>query len=131
MVAVPVYELAGQLDDPLAEEILATGFTDQPVRPEVRPDDNRRHDSWGPEDPSGQTSRAWITTGAILTDDATALTAERMQTALQVFVPQYAKKIIVTAKQTDINTIEMIIDVTRTTGQSFEIALLVPGGSNA
>lgn len=126
-----VYELAGQLEatDPLAEEILAVLFSDQPVRVELRPTDNRRHWQWFARDPVGSTSRVWVDFGQPIVDDTVELLANRAESALQVLVPQFATEITATASQTAINEIRLVVDVTRANGTTTNLDLTVTGGA--
>lgn len=126
-----VYELAGQLDDPLAEEIVATLFSDQPVRPVVRPTDNRRHWQWFARDPEGQTSRVWVGYAQPITDDSVAELEDRAESSLAVFVPDFATSIEVTATQTAVDEITMVVSVVRPEQVDLTIQLLVQGGTGA
>jgi phage gp46-like protein len=126
-----VYELAGQLEDPLAEEIVATLFSDQPVRPVVRPTDNRRHWQWLVRDPEGQTSRVWVGYAQPITDDSVAELEDRAESSLAVFVPDFATSIEVTATQTAVDEISMVVSVVRPAQVDLTIQLLVQGGTGA
>lgn len=126
-----VYELAGQLEDPLAEEIVATLFSDQPVRSVIRPTDNRRHWQWLVRDPVGQTSRVWVGYAQPITDDSVAELEDRAQSSLAVFVPDFATSIEVTATQAAVDEISMVISVVRPAQVDLTIQLLVRGGTGA
>ena len=104
----PVYELAGQQDDPLVEEVLAVCFTDQPERASVRPGDSRAHQQWLVRSPAGASTRAWIGLADPITTASKQLLAERYQSALRVaFVPRYASSVVVTVTQTAVDELTM------------------------
>jgi phage gp46-like protein len=114
MALQPVYELAGEQDDPFTEEVLAVLFSDQPERVEVRPEDNQRHWQWWARSPSGQTSRGWIGFAEPLTDEVPALLEQRYESALTTaFVPAYAVSVTVTVRQVRINTLAISWVITR------------------
>lgn len=127
-MAQPVHALAGTLADPLAEEILAILFTDQPVREDVRPGDARRHWQWAARQSNGNTSRLWLSYAQPIVDTTVTDIEGRAVSALAGLVPEYARAITVSAQQTAIDEITMIVTISRT-GQSDEIVQLVIGGS--
>jgi hypothetical protein len=100
----PVYELAGQQADPLAEEVLAVLFTDAPERESVRPGDSRRHQQWLARRPEGQTSRGWLSFAEPIATAEIKLLQERYTSALRVaFVPVHASSVTVVVQQTAVN----------------------------
>jgi hypothetical protein len=123
-----VYDLAGQLDDPLAEEVLATLFSDQPVRPILRPNDNRRHWQWFARDPVGQTSRVWVGYAGPITDTTVSELQDRANSALAVFVPDFAVSISATATQTAVDEIALVVSIQRQPQVDLTIQVLVQGG---
>ena len=126
-----VYTIAGQLDDPLSEEIVAVLFSDRPVRSVERPADSRRHWQWFARDPVGQTSRVWIGYAQPITDTAVEEVQDRAETALAVFVPEGARSIEVVATQTAITEIALVISVVRIQQVDLTIQLFVQGGLGA
>jgi len=130
----PVYEVAGQLDrqDPLAEEIVATLFSDQPTRSVERPRDSRRHWQWFARDASGQTSRIWVGYAGPISDLTIEQLQQRAESSLAVFVPDYATAIAVRATQGAVDEIDLVIEVDRRDAVGLTISLLVrQGGSGA
>lgn len=126
-----VYELAGQFEDPLAEELVATLFTDQPVRLVIRPTDNRRSWQFFARSPVGQTSRVWVGYAEPITDDSVGELRDRAESSLAGFVPDFATSIEVEATQTAVDEITMVVSVTRIGQVDLTIQLLVQGGTGA
>ena len=112
---LPIYDLAGQQTDPLAEEALAVIGTDEPERASVRPGDNRRHQQWLARSASGQGSRGWLTFAGPLTATYIALLKDRYETAMRVrFVPRHAVSVSVDVKQTAVNELAIRWTIVRT-----------------
>lgn len=125
----PVYELAGQQDDSLAEEVLAVCFTDAPERESVRPGDSRRHQQWLARRKEGASSRAWQSFARPLTADTPALLEERYESALRAaFVPVHASSVDVTITQTAVNELTMRWAIERSDGGVSEGAVVLPRG---
>ena len=133
MTKSPVYELAGQQADPLAEEILAVVFTDLPVRESVRPGDSRRHwQWWARTDRDESASRLWLSIDQPITDTTTTEIEGRVSKALAVFIPTFAKSIDVLAQQLTFDSVTLDITVHRPQQTELTIGLvLAQGGSSA
>ncbi len=123
----PIYKLAGQQGDAFVEEVLATLFSDRPERTSVRPKDSRRHWQWWARDPRGQTSRIWISWGEPITDDTPGDLKARGEAALAVFIPDYARRVEVIAKQVSFDevNVEVLFD------GAVIVATTIQGGSSA
>jgi hypothetical protein len=130
MALVPVYELAGEQDDPFTEEVLAVLFSDRPERASVRPEDNRRHWQWWARDPVGKTSRGWIGFAEPITTETVELLQRRYQTALsQAFVPDFATQVEVTVQQVRVNALQISWVITRDLNQVItQSVVLTQGG---
>ena len=126
----PVYALAGQQDDPLAEEVLAVLFTDAPERESVRPGDSRRHQQWLARQSSGQASRGWLGTAEPITASMISLLQERYASALRTaFVPRDASSVTVSVKQTAVNELTIRWTLVRGDATAAEGAtVLIQGG---
>ncbi len=127
MTALPVYALAGEQDDPLAEEVLAVLFSDQPGRTVVRPGDTRRHWQWWARDPAGQTSRLWLSSDQPITDDTTTSIETRAAVALSVFVPDFVSSVDVTAQQTAFDEVALTIVIERPLQVDLTLGLVLGG----
>lgn len=127
-----VYTFAGQLDDPLAEEIVATLYSDQPVRSVERPTDSRRHWQWFAREPLGQTSRIWVGYAEPLTADSVENVQTRANAALARagFAPKYADSVTATATQTAVDEIELEIVVARSGQTDMVIQLVIVQGED-
>lgn len=125
----PVYELAGQQTDPLAEEVLAVCFSDAPERTSVRPRDPRRHQQWMARQHEGASSRGWLSFAQPLTASTRSLLEERYESALRAaFVPTHASSVKVTVTQTAVNELTMKWAITRPDGGVTEGAVVLPQG---
>ena len=125
----PVYELAGQQDDPLAEEVLAVCFADAPERASVRPGDTRNHQQWMARKHEGMTSRAWLSFAQPLVANTRALLEERYESALRTaFVPVHATSVDVTVTQTAVNELTIRWEIVRPDGGVSEGAVVLPQG---
>jgi len=125
----PVYELAGQQTDPLAEEVLAVCFTDAPERKSVRPEDPRSHQQWLARRQEGASSRGWISFAQPLTASTRTLLQERYESALRAaFVPAYASSVGVTITQTAVNELTMRWVIWRSDGDVAEGAVVLSQG---
>jgi IS4 transposase len=125
----PVYELAGQQTDALAEEVLAVLFTDQPERASVRPGDTRQHQQWLARNPDGASSRGWLSFARPLTADTRALLKERSESALRTaFVPAHASSVTVTVIQTAVNELTLGWTIVRSSGNVSEGAVVLSQG---
>ena len=126
----PVYELAGQQTDPLAEEVLAVLFTDAPERASVRPEDPRRHQQWLARRADGQASRGWLSFAEPITAAEIKILQERYASALRLaFVPDHASSVTVVVQQTAVN--ELTIRWTLLRGEtpvSEGATVLIQGG---
>lgn len=122
----PVYEIAGQQDDALTEEVLAVCFTNAPERTSVRPQDPRRHQQWLARKAEGASSRAWLSFAQPLTADTLALLEERYESALRTaFVPVHASSVDVTVTQTAVNELTMRWVIIRSSGDVAEGAVVL------
>lgn len=125
----PVYELAGQQTDPLAEEVLAVCFTDAPERTSVRPGDTRRHQQWLARKHEGASSRGWLSFAQPLVADTRKLLEERYESALRAaFVPVHASSVDVTVTQTAVNELTMRWVILCASGTTSEGAVTLPQG---
>lgn len=126
----PVYELAGQQEDALAEEVLAVIFTDAPERASVRPGDTRRHQQWLARQHEGASSRGWLSFAQPLVATTRALLEERYESALRTaFVPVHASSVDVTVIQTAVNELTIRWVITRANGGGVaEGAVVLPQG---
>jgi hypothetical protein len=125
----PIYELAGQQDDPLTEEVLAVIGTDAPERETVRPGDSRRHQQWLARRHEGQSTRAWLSFAQPLTAATPALLKERYESALRIaFVPAHARSVEVTVTQTAVDELTMRWVITRPDGSVNVGAVALPRG---
>lgn len=127
----PVYDLAGQQTDPLAEEVLAVCFTDAPERPSVRPKNSRRHQQWLARPHEQATSRGWLSFAQPLVADTVTLLEERYESALRAaFVPVHASSVEVTITQTAINELTLRWVISRSDGGVAEGAVVLPQGGS-
>lgn len=108
----PIYELAGQQTDPLVEEALAILFSDRPVRSSIRPD-TRSHWQWRVRDPRPNTSRLWLSFAQPLTDAVPSEVKGRIEDALSVLIPAYAKKVTATVRRVAFDEINFEIVIVR------------------
>lgn len=113
-----IYDLVGQQDDPLVEEALMILFSDRPVRESIRAD-TRSHWQWQVRSPKGSTSLVWLSFAQPITDATPREVKRRIEDALAVLVPDFAKAVSATVKRVSINSITMDITITK------------PGGSTA
>lgn len=114
-MGIPIYELAGQQDDPLAEQILGLLYSDQPVREVVRKD-ARRHWQWmarGQPNTTASSSRLWISFAGPFTSDTVAEVQVRAQSAVDTLVPYPASSATATAKQISATQIDLSVVAVR------------------
>lgn len=119
-----VYDLVGQQDDPLVEEALMILFSDRPVRESIRAD-TRAHWQWQVRSPKGSTSLVWLSFAQPITDTTPAEIKRRIEDALAVLVPDFAKTVAAVVKRVAINAITMDITITKPNGNtsSFGVSL--------
>jgi phage gp46-like protein len=125
----PVYELAGSQDDPVVEDVLASLFTDAPVREVERPGDTRQHWTWAARAVDG--SRVWLSFAQPLTDDTAGLIQQRAQASLAWMVPRVAKEVEVSARQVSCDTVVLGVKVRRPDTTTIDLSFTLPGGPGA
>ncbi|MCA9695534.1 MAG: hypothetical protein KC636_38505 [Myxococcales bacterium] len=125
----PVYDLAGQQTDPLAEEVLAICFTDAPERASVRPKNSRRHQQWLARPHEQASSRGWLSFAQPLVADTITLLEERYESALRAaLVPLNASSVDVTITQTAVNELTLRWVINRSDGAVTDGAVVLPQG---
>jgi phage gp46-like protein len=124
-----VYELAGQQDDPVVEDVIFSLFTDQPVRDVESPGDTRNVTAWQLGYVGG--SRLWMSFAKPLTDETSGLVVQRAKAALAWMIPVVAKTVDVTAKQITFDTIKLDIGIVTPSNRTIELSYVLPGGSGA
>ena len=120
-----IHELAGLQQDPLAEEVLAVLYSDQPVRSIVRPSDSRRHWQWWVRDPEGSTSRLWLSFAQPMVSGTAEQVEDRVSKALTVLVPTFVTAVEVNALQTSFTQIQLEIILQRPKSSSLTIGLIL------
>jgi phage gp46-like protein len=127
----PIYELAGQQQDPLSEEVLASLFADQPVRPSIRPNDNRRHWQWAARPTATTTSRVWLSFDRPITDDTVTELKARAESALAWLIPRYARAVTVTVQQIAFDSVSLGVLVQREREEDLEVGLILTQGASS
>ena len=126
----PVYDLAGQQTDPLAERVLAILFTDEPARELNRREDSHNHWQWlaRPRDDENRGSRLWLSSGEIITDDTVSLMQSRATKALERLVPRHAKSVAVTVAQTGHSKVAIDVRIGRVSGEDLTMSISLEQG---
>jgi phage gp46-like protein len=125
----PVHELAGQQEDELIEDVLASLFTDLPVREVESPGDTRQKSAWQMGYVGG--SRLWLSFSKPLTDDTPKLVEQRAETSLAWLIPVIAKSVVCKAKQITFDSIQLDVKILRLNNKTIDLSFVLPGGSSA